>query len=758
MDDTIGSDLQKVSENYLQQKAGVMFVTAPTPRVPIIADPDIPPNDGSQMGDISVLGGFSSEYDSLLKECKAAWGQFAPSASGIYAINVRHFYNTDAVGEDTVPPCSLRAIQPPGCPSPGTPGARWKDLCYAPRHILPSDVETASGVGFDDPVNYLAGMFPGDPFLTIGHELGHALLLGHGNGLDDNHMAVSPTQGAGSRQYDTSYCNAVANVDAQPFSLMSPTSPVGTLTDFQIENLRDAAEQGYGVVPGGSSDPSGQIIDSSGICSSNCAPADIAPFQLMVARSTFLQETETTIESHGPVGAGDAYYALVDTDNDPGTGCLPSTLGVPTSFEGAELVTKASLEGGQPTLSAWACHSGAWQPISTVDGDVTPFDGTGSTDASGSLTVAVHDADIPPLSSTPRVAAVDVQANTGVSDAFPSDGGRALSLTPSPLPTCTVSPATIAPATKASVTAAALPPNVSVHFEVGTDVVANGQTDSGGGVTASFVLPSVTTAGPIPVVVGVDGSGIASGCFLNADVSPAASTHLQYTGPGSDQYTSEFTPAAHLTDLSGDPIAGALLTFTVNSSESCAGNTDASGDASCQLSPKEGVGSYPLTVDYSGTAAYLASEISEALQITPRPVIVNVTPPPVQYSDPLPDLNASFSTSGLAGTDLLFGTLAGCRATGLALNGALVWSSAGTYSISGCNGLSNPNYVVSYSGSLTVTREDAITAFSSGLFFSTGSATATSGPVVLNATVTQDPDGTLGDLGNVPVEFELFRS
>ena len=37
--------------------------------------------------------------------------------------------------------------------------------------------------------------------LTLAHELGHAMLLGHGNGLDDNHDGLLPPT-TGIRRFD----------------------------------------------------------------------------------------------------------------------------------------------------------------------------------------------------------------------------------------------------------------------------------------------------------------------------------------------------------------------------------------------------------------------------------------------------------------------------------------------------------------------------------------------------------------------------
>jgi hypothetical protein len=162
----------------------------------------------------------------------------------------------------------------------------------------------------------------------------------------------------------------------------------------------------------------------------------------------------------------------------------------------------------------------------------------------------------------------------------------------------------------------------------------------------------------------------------------------------------------------------------------------------------------------AGSASWLpAPDVTQSFTVVPKPATVNVTPAAVEYAEPLPNLNVIGSVSGLVGSDTLAGSLGGCTATGLQLSASgTVISPAGSYALTGCGGLSNPNYAVGYSGSLTVTKEAATVAYTGDMFFSTGSATATSGPATLSAAVTQEADSYPGDLSNARIEFDIFAS
>ncbi|HVG08307.1 MAG TPA: fibronectin type III domain-containing protein [Thermoanaerobaculia bacterium] len=72
------------------------------------------------------------------------------------------------------------------------------------------------------------------------------------------------------------------------------------------------------------------------------------------------------------------------------------------------------------------------------------------------------------------------------------------------------------------------------------------------------------------------------------------------------------------------PIAGALLAFT-SPAGSCAGRTDASGQASCYVTPEVEAGSYPLAVSFGGDSRLLPSQAAGTLAVTREQVQLAIT-------------------------------------------------------------------------------------------------------------------------------------
>ena len=85
----------------------------------------------------------------------------------------------------------------------------------------------------------------------------------------------------------------------------------------------------------------------------------------------------------------------------------------------------------------------------------------------------------------------------------------------------------------------------------------------------------------------------------------------------------------------------------------------------CSAPTSPGVGTHPITCS-GGDAGpnYAISYVTGTLTVTAAPAKVTVSPPTVQYSDPVPNLNVVGPVSGLVGTDMLAGSLTGCAASG----------------------------------------------------------------------------------------------
>ncbi|MFD2420842.1 choice-of-anchor P family protein [Amycolatopsis pigmentata] len=86
-------------------------------------------------------------------------------------------------------------------------------------------------------------------------------------------------------------------------------------------------------------------------------------------------------------------------------------------------------------------------------------------------------------------------------------------------------------------------------------------------------------------------------------------------GATTSDFNDPATVAAVLTDSRG-PVAGAPVVFTLNGAETCTGTTNASGVASCSLTPGEPAGTYPLVASFAGNATDLGSSATADFVVT----------------------------------------------------------------------------------------------------------------------------------------------
>ena len=105
------------------------------------------------------------------------------------------------------------------------------------------------------------------------------------------------------------------------------------------------------------------------------------------------------------------------------------------------------------------------------------------------------------------------------------------------------------------------------------------------------------------------------------------SSSLQITGgaTGGD-YHDPATVGGTLTD-NGGPVSGATVTFTLDGNEVCTGVTDASGSASCTITPGEPAGPYTLSATYAGSAQDLPSSANSTFTVTHEETTVTYTGP-----------------------------------------------------------------------------------------------------------------------------------
>jgi hypothetical protein len=188
---------------------------------------------------------------------------------------------------------------------------------------------------------------------------------------------------------------------------------------------------------------------------------------------------------------------------------------------------------------------------------------------------------------------------------------------------------------------------------------------------------------------------------------------LTITGTATSDYHDPGTVSAVLTD-NGGPAAGQSVVFTLNGSESCSAVTDANGTASCQITPQEAAGSYPLTATFSGSATDLGSSATATYT-------VNLEETTLTYTGPAKAANgAPLTLSGVLRED---GTsaIAGRTVTFTLGSGASAQSCTGT-----TDGNGNAACTISSVSQPASTTTVPVTAvFSGDAYYRPASASAT---------------------------------
>jgi streptogramin lyase len=98
-----------------------------------------------------------------------------------------------------------------------------------------------------------------------------------------------------------------------------------------------------------------------------------------------------------------------------------------------------------------------------------------------------------------------------------------------------------------------------------------------------------------------------------------AATALTYTGAATGDFNDPATVSATLVNSSvspATPLSGQSVVFTLNGADTCTGLTDAQGLATCQLTPIEPSGSYPLIASFAGSSLLSASTASTSFAVT----------------------------------------------------------------------------------------------------------------------------------------------
>jgi len=167
-----------------------------------------------------------------------------------------------------------------------------------------------------------------------------------------------------------------------------------------------------------------------------------------------------------------------------------------------------------------------------------------------------------------------------------------------------------------------------------------------------------------------------------------------------------------------------------------------------QASP---AGTYPITATLIDPANrlgnYIVTITPSTLTIGPAPLLVSANAATKQYSDPIPQLGATFTGFVLGETPAVLGGTLSITTTATPL------SAPGTYPIA-IGGLTSPNYAIAYAGAtLTVTQEDARVTITSPTLFSGTTVTLAATVTDITATASANGDFYPGDIRNPTLTF-----
>jgi hypothetical protein len=93
------------------------------------------------------------------------------------------------------------------------------------------------------------------------------------------------------------------------------------------------------------------------------------------------------------------------------------------------------------------------------------------------------------------------------------------------------------------------------------------------------------------------------------------STTLAYLGVFQGDFNDSATLTARLRDDTATGINNETVSFSLNATEACQGTTDATGTASCSITPSEAAGPYTVSASFAGDSQYLGSSASASFTV-----------------------------------------------------------------------------------------------------------------------------------------------
>ncbi|WP_165960520.1 Ig-like domain-containing protein [Actinocrispum wychmicini] len=157
------------------------------------------------------------------------------------------------------------------------------------------------------------------------------------------------------------------------------------------------------------------------------------------------------------------------------------------------------------------------------------------------------------------------------------------------------------------------PVTFTVQSGPNAGTTGSGVTDVNG--VASFPYTGTTTGTDTVVATTTNPAGTITSNTVNVLWERRHAQLVITGGATTSDFNDPATVAAVLTDSQG-PLPGRTVTFTLNGAETCSGTTNASGAASCSLTPGEPAGPYPLVASFAGDATDTDASATATFTVT----------------------------------------------------------------------------------------------------------------------------------------------
>ncbi|MDH3640653.1 MAG: hypothetical protein OES38_01055 [Gammaproteobacteria bacterium] len=513
---------ERASDNIWIPGARITFRSAMIAQVksqanfPIIPDPNPPAGGGPGMeGDIEIVNlAFAPEINDVIADCEAAWDQLElqenANIEGIIVVNIRNF---------VAPSGGMSPVQ--GIQTFGTNlncsefSTLAQSVCLDPQNY-PSNAgaavvirDNSTRLQFEPHEN------------TLAHELGHALFLGHGNGLDDD----------GDNKVDEC-CDNDEDPDLPPESLMCPSCGSEVVTQHQRDFARQVALQTPGSVidPPAVLKPSNVVSDQRVDTRHDTNDPGLDLVWMGMSENSATGVSLFTLKLFGliPKNANYNYIVYVDLDDNPTTGAAPSDLGYQTTFKGVSLIidvkVKASVKGipieTQTVLyvarnSEWVKESGSASTFvgAAVEAETRNrlFDSINTMIKTGVIGVAGHQVAV-------RAEAIDRDSEQ--IDILPDKTEHTtLFMKPPEYSRCAVEPTQVKPGEVIVVEAVDLIPQQVAHVLLGDKLMAEAKIDEKGAARMQFRIPRETRVGIRLITVGAGKTAITADCAVEVVIT-----------------------------------------------------------------------------------------------------------------------------------------------------------------------------------------------------------------------------------------------